>query len=133
MRTPRVQRLWADLCINYALYVNLDSTYRLPLRRVVGWPIGEKEKIAVLYGLPGAVIWIPFYEDWPLDQVLYSNIANGIQQLNPHLPTTPQIVDCILSHVLKNEYREEPEEAIPSRLENVRTRSEEWSVVQAMT
>lgn len=127
-----MQRLWADLQINYALYKNLDSIRRLPLSRIVGWPLGERKKVAVLYGLPGTVVFLQFYGDLPLNRLHYSFMADDIQHMNPTLSITTEMIDVIFSHILQNEYREEPEEVIRSRVEHVRIPPENPSVLQAV-
>lgn len=68
--------------------------------------------MAVLFGHPGFVIWVPFYGDLLMLDVKYSYIADGIRTLNPELSITPHIVESIFLHIVWNEYWGKPEDDI---------------------
>ena len=116
-----MRRLWADLYLQNFTYVSHSRVHRLPFRAVVSWPPAKRDKIAVLYGLFGEVIWVPFYGDGLAGDLVYSFFAAALISLNPAKTVTPQMADSIYTHLLRNEFWEDPVVEVEDQIKGVRT------------
>lgn len=77
------------------------------------------EKVAVLFGHPGFVIWVPFYGDLVMQDLKYSYMNDGIRALNPKVSIRPHIVESIFIRIVWNEYWAESEADISSFIDRV--------------
>ena len=66
----------------------------------------------MLPGHPDIVLWVPWYGDTPAQQVVYSEMADGLRNLNPKVTITVHMVESILIHIVWNEYWWLPDEEI---------------------
>lgn len=102
------------------MYAHLTRSHPLPLQQVVSWPVGDVDRVAVLLGHPGIVLWVPMYGDTPAKWVEYSEMADGIRSLNPEVPITLHMVESILIHIFWNEYWGLPDDEIERVVATVR-------------
>lgn len=86
----------------------------------MNFAFGGVEKVAVLFGHPGFVIWVPFYGDLSMQDLNYSYMNDGICAMNPEVSITPHIVESIFIRIVWNEYWAESEANISSFIDRVR-------------